>query len=58
MPPPPQNQPHPPAASIDPADTEATGQPGLRTWRLMYIFVVGCFVGYVIFLIALQRMFS
>ena len=40
-----------------PAD-EATGLPGLRTWRRVYIFVLGCFVAYVVLLTLFGRYFA
>jgi len=37
---------------------ELTGLPGLRTWRGVYIFVVGCFILWVAILFALTVGFS
>ena len=28
---------------VAPTDDEATGVPGLRTWRAVYLVVLGCF---------------
>jgi len=42
------------------ADAEAggTGVPGFRTWRGVYVFVVGCFAAYVALLAAFTRYFA
>ena len=32
--------------------------PWFRTWRGVYLFVIGCFVFYVVFLAVLSRVFS
>jgi len=32
--------------------------PGFRTWRGVYLFVIGCFIFYVALLIILTRAFS
>jgi len=37
---------------------DATGLPGLRTWRRVYTFVLGCFVLWIVLLIALTRAYS
>ena len=39
-------------------NNEATGLPGLHTWRGVYIFVFGSFVLWVVLLFALTRIFS
>jgi hypothetical protein len=39
-------------------DNEPTGLPGLRTWRGVYLFVFGCFILWVVLLIALTVIFS
>jgi hypothetical protein len=39
-------------------EDEATGLPGLRTWRGVYFFVFGCFVLSVVLLIALTVIYS
>lgn len=39
-------------------DDDATGFPGLRTWRAVYVFVLTLFAVYILLLIALERMFS
>ena len=43
-----------------PADcrNEITGLPGLRTWRHVYLFVFGCFVLWVLLLLALTAFYS
>ena len=46
-------QPAPP----EPSD-EDTGLPGFRTWRGVYLFVLGIFVAYVVLLTALTRAFQ
>lgn len=48
-------------ASVEPpADgkDELTGLPGLRTWRGVYLFVFGCFLLWVVLLLALTVNFS
>jgi hypothetical protein len=37
---------------------EQTGLPGLRTWRAVYLFVLGCFAIWVGLLVALSMIFS
>jgi hypothetical protein len=37
---------------------DATGLPGLRTWRAVYAFVLIAFAVWIGLLIALERMFS
>jgi len=39
-------------------DDEKTGLPGLRTWRSVYVFVLGCFVAYVVLLTVFGRYFA
>jgi len=39
-------------------DDAATGLPLFRTWRSVYVFVLGCFVLYVVLLAILTRAFS
>jgi len=41
-----------------PPDDEATGLPGLRTWRQVYLFVLVVFVAWIGLLTVLTRMFS
>ena len=41
-----------------PDEEKATGLPGLRSWRSVYLFVLGCFVTYVSALAILSRYFS
>ena len=54
------NPPPAPESSRSPAvaNDEATGLPGLRTWRGVYLFVLGCFIVWVGLLTLLTRMFS
>jgi len=40
------------------AEDETTGLPGLRTWRGVYLFVLGCFVLVVIGLALFSRAFA
>jgi hypothetical protein len=53
-----------PEGNITPAEVppdgqdELTGLPGLRTWRGVYLFVFGCFVLWVVLLIALTVIYS
>ena len=35
-----------------------TGLPGLRTWKSVYLFVLGVFAVYVLLLLALTRHYS
>jgi len=35
-----------------------TGIPGFRTWRGVYLFVLGCFVGFVVILTIFTRIFE
>ncbi len=37
---------------------ESTGLPGLRSWRGVYVFVFGCFVLWVVLLLALAVLYS
>jgi hypothetical protein len=37
---------------------ERTGLPGLRTWRAVYLFAFGCFVLWVVLLLALTVLYS
>jgi hypothetical protein len=48
----------PPAAGGTAGDAEGPGLPGLRTWRGVYLFVLGCFIVWVGLLTLLTRMFS
>ncbi|MGH8017903.1 MAG: hypothetical protein ACREIA_06375 [Opitutaceae bacterium] len=49
-----QPVPHePPPPEIDSPDV-----PGLRTWRGIYIFVLGCFAAFVVMLALFTRAFS
>lgn len=54
------NPPSAPESSRPPAagDDGATGLPGLRSWRSVYLFVLGCFIVWVGLLTLLSRMFS
>lgn len=48
----------PPAKSTRPRDDDAdTGLPWFKTWRGVYVFVMGSFVLWVVLLIALMRSF-
>jgi hypothetical protein len=50
-----------PARARDPlpaAEESATGLPGLRTWPAVYGFVLIVFLGYVVLLVVLERMFQ
>jgi hypothetical protein len=48
-----------PSAAEPPAhDTEDTGLPWFRTWKSVYLFVLGCFVLWVALLVALTVIFS
>ena len=48
-----------PASSAPPdGRDELTGLPWLRTWRGVYLFVFGCFVLWVLLLLALTMSFS
>ncbi len=47
-----------PADGVPPGDDEATGLPGFRTWRRVYLFVFGCFVLAVVFLALFSRYFA
>lgn len=42
----------------EPAEDAKTGLPGLRTWRAVYLFVLGCFIVWVGLLTLLTRVFS
>ena len=48
----------PPGAAPAPPDDAVTGLPGLRTWRAVYLFVLGSFVLWVGLLTLLTRWFS
>jgi hypothetical protein len=37
---------------------EATGLPWPRTWRGVYLLVLGCFVAWIVLLLALERVFA
>jgi hypothetical protein len=37
---------------------EATGLPGLRSWRAVYLFVLGIFILWIVLLTVLTRAFS
>ncbi len=47
----------PPAAPVEDRD-EATGLPGLATWRGVYLFVFGSFILWVLLLLALTMSYS
>lgn len=42
----------------DPGDSDAPGLPLLRTWKGVYLFVLGCFLLWVGLLVALTVIFS
>ena len=39
-------------------DDDSPGLPGFRTWRGVYLFVLGCFVAVVIALTVFSRFFA
>ena len=39
-------------------DDNDTGLPGLRSWRAVYLFVLGCFGAYVVALAIFGRYFT
>lgn len=41
-----------------PVDDESTGLPGLRSWRSVYLFVLGVFVLWIGLLTVLTEMYS
>ena len=41
-----------------PVDDDATGLPGLRSWRAVYVVVAGIFVGWVVLLTVLTKLYS
>ncbi len=49
-----------PAPVVEPSapENETPGLPGLRTWRGVYVFVLACFVCYLVMLALLSRVFS
>jgi hypothetical protein len=47
-----------PAPVVSSTDEAATGLPGLRTWKSVYLFVLGAFVFYVVVLAVFTAMFS
>ena len=49
-----KSPPEPPKNSID---TDDTGLPGFKTWRGVYLFVLGTFVAWVILLELLTGLF-
>jgi hypothetical protein len=51
----PARAPHPGGPAV--AD-DATGLPWLRTWRRVYLFVLGCFVLWVLLLVIFGRLFA
>ena len=42
----------------DTGERESTGLPGFRTWRSVYVFVLACFVLYIVLLAVFSRAFS
>jgi hypothetical protein len=49
--------PAPPDPPKDSIDNEATGLPGFKTWRGVYLFVLGTFVAWVVLLALLTGLF-
>ena len=47
-----------PAETLPDGNDESPGVPGFRTWRGVYLFVFGCFVAWVVLLIALTVIYS
>ena len=47
-----------PVDALPDGEDEVSGVPGLRTWRGVYFFVFGCFVLWVVLLLALTADFS
>ncbi len=43
---------------MTPPEDESTGLPGLRSWRAVYLAVLGVFAAWVALLLLLTRMFS
>lgn len=41
-----------------PPNNDDPGLPWFRTWRGVYVFVVGCFVAYVVLLTLFTRVFA
>jgi len=50
--------PHPVPHDPDPVEDESPGVPGFKTWRGVYIFVLGCFAGVVLLLALFTAAFS
>ncbi|HUJ44161.1 MAG TPA: hypothetical protein VLW52_11185 [Opitutaceae bacterium] len=48
----------PPGTGRDAVESGEPGLPGLRTWRVVYGFVLGCFVAYVVLLAWFTRLLS
>ena len=48
----------PSSAPAGPTENETTGLPGLHTWTVVYLFVLGIFLVWVLLLATLSRMFS
>jgi hypothetical protein len=53
-----KSSPAPPGAPNNSVDTNETGLPGLRTWRGVYLVVLGTFMLWVALLAALEKFFS
>jgi hypothetical protein len=47
-----------PAGGMEGPGDESTGLPWLKTWTGVYAFVIGCFVTWVVLLVALELVFS
>src|SRR5262249_7571257 len=54
----PDDTPDQPPAGAASKDSESTGLPWPASWAGVYALVVGCFVTYVVLLVALKRAFS
>jgi hypothetical protein len=47
-----------PAPETDPEQGDATGLPGIRRWRSVYLIVAGIFVTWVVLLTVLTKLYS
>src|SRR5882757_8126802 len=47
-----------PTPAVPSADEATTGLPGFRTWKRVYLFVLGAFVFYVVILAVFTAIFS
>ena len=46
------------SATPDETERVETGLPGVRSWRAVYVLVVGTFITWVVLLVVLGRVFS